>query len=193
MLVKTKHLYKILYELPKVPEKYLELDIQSNRENTVLQVPNYTIQNKGKEIQSPQIKGYWAIEELEKWRDDHIGYAGRKLMCREVLTETNSSFYLPHIDTTRQFTVLYNLIDSGGTLCFWQEEGEELYRTPEKGICTDYSKLTLVASVKIPPFTWYIINSQILHSVEGLSGPRKNIQFKVNKTDPIVDENLILL
>lgn len=196
MINKTKYLYKILYDLPKVPEKFLNINIESNRENTVVQVPHYDIHNRlDKQTQNPEIKGYWSIEELEKWRDNNIGYSGRKLMCREVLVKPKSNFYLPHVDNNRQFVVLYNLVDSGGELCFWQERNMELYRDPsiDRLVSTDYSKLTLIDSVKIPPFTWYIVNSQVLHSVENLTGPRKTIQFKVKATDPIVQDNLVLL
>jgi hypothetical protein len=192
MIVKTKHLYKILYDLPKVPEKFLNINIESTKENTVFQVPHYDIQNRpDNESKSSIVKGYWVIDELEKWKDDHIGYAGRKLMCREVIVEPQSSFYLPHVDLNRKFVALYNLIDSGGKLCFWHEDDMELYREPF--LCTNYNKLKLVDYVEIPPYTWYVVNSQVLHSVENLSGHRKNIQFKLKQTDPLVVENLIPL
>lgn len=195
MAVKTKHLYKLLPDLPKVPEKYQTMDLESDRDNDILQIPHFDILNRSdNQIVSPEIKGYYAIRELEDWRDQNIGYIGRRLMVREVLTEDNSSFYVPHIDATRQFTVLYNLIDSGGTLCFWQEEDKDLFREHyNDGLCTNYGKLKLIDSVEIPPFTWYVINSQVFHSVENLTSKRKNIQFKALPTDDIVTQNLILI
>lgn len=105
--------------------------------------------------------------------------------------ESNSGFMLfdevqlPHTDLTRDYVLLYNLNPGGknATLCFWQEEGKELYRermvTSERG-----QHLKLIDSITGPFNCWYLMNTRILHSVENVEGLRLNLQISFDKELP---------
>jgi hypothetical protein len=84
-----------------------------------------------------------------------------------------------HTDTTREFALTYN-ITTGGPDCrvvFWQEDNQPLVR--ERGI--QHLNFNTVRPVfDLPPGptdVWFLHNTTMLHSVEGLSQPR--IQFTV--------------
>jgi hypothetical protein len=87
--------------------------------------------------------------------------------------------------------MLYNVLDSGGEFVFWQEEGCPITRSfLERQVKKDYSKLKEICRFKPPVKTWYLINSQVIHSVENLTGKRINLQFNLEPTDKLVLENL---
>jgi hypothetical protein len=88
---------------------------------------------------------------------------------------------LPHTDTTRLYVLLYN-IEMGGndaTLSFWQEKGKSVKR--ERGLALARGEsLELLANIPGPYNHWYIMDTQVLHSVEGVSERRTNFQVSFN-------------
>jgi hypothetical protein len=88
---------------------------------------------------------------------------------------------LPHTDTTREFVLLYN-IETGGpdaTLSFWQEDGHPVLR--ERGLAVERSShLKLLDKIQGPHNCWYILNTQVIHSVENVTSRRTNFQVSFN-------------
>ncbi len=82
----------------------------------------------------------------------------------------------PHTDTTRDYTLIY-LVDLGGddvTTVFYQEQGQPLHRP--RHCHPHYDTLDILIEYKLKLRTWYLLDSRIIHSVEGINGVRKSIQ-----------------
>jgi hypothetical protein len=100
-----------------------------------------------------------------------------------------SSHNGPHIDSSREYALLY-VVDPGGenvSTAFYQESGKPIVRPKIKPLVSlykeyvnDYSLLTEIDRVVLPTHTWVILNANILHSVENLSGPRVTYQIALN-------------
>jgi hypothetical protein len=101
---------------------------------------------------------------------------------------------LPHTDVTRDYVLLYN-VSAGGpdsTLCFWQEEGEQLFR--DRMLAVERSpRLKLVDSTKGPFDCWYLMNTRVIHSVENVTSLRLNLQVSFDTALPAALINKYLL
>ncbi len=94
----------------------------------------------------------------------------------------DGSINLPHTDFTRDVTLIY-LFDTGGSdvkTNFWKFKDGDTYQangcTP-----TSYDDLELLDSVVLEPYLWTILESTVLHSVEGKTRPRISLQLGFNK------------
>jgi hypothetical protein len=89
---------------------------------------------------------------------------------------------LPHTDTTRKYVLLYN-IETGGddvSLSFWQEDGFDINR--DRGLAVQRGPhLKLLEKIPGPFNCWYLMNTQVLHSVEGMTKRRVNFQVSFNE------------
>lgn len=191
-VVATKFLYKVLPHLPHPPEELLNQDLASPKINHIPQIPNFEgfTRDDGKTV-SPEIKGWLAPDNIDKWVQENIGPTNRGLMYRKVMIEKDRDFYPPHIDVNRKFVMLYNIVDSGGEFCFWRQKGQDITRSMlTRAMCFDYNEMELIEKFTPPVRTWYIVNVQVLHSVENLTAIRENIQFNVEPWDPLCVDNL---
>jgi len=180
--------FKILPDLPHPPEWMIErIDMRYRPDMDLF---------------SPTDSEYVAIGKAEDWQDQTYNWikpmaSNQNLRYRfnaedeawikanivSEFREDNSGvmFFdheqLPHTDTTRKFVLLYN-IETGGpnaTLSFWQEAGHPVNR--ERGLAVDRGDhMTLLEQVTGPDCCWYILDTQVLHSVEGVTERRTNLQ-----------------
>jgi hypothetical protein len=83
----------------------------------------------------------------------------------------------PHTDTTRKYVLLYNLRVGGpdARLCFWRERGYPLQRDPMTRT-TRGDHLELLEEITGPADVWYLMRTDVIHSVEGRTAPRVNLQ-----------------
>lgn len=191
--VETPKYFHIFGDLPPIPDHLIN-DYMEDKEKRhhYPQIPVHTgfIRDDGK-TESPNIVAYPAIQKLNDWVYENISNTNRGLIVRTVNVTEERNFYPPHIDINRQFVMLYNVLDSGGEVVFWQEEGKEITRSfLERQIQKDYSKLKELCRFKTPVKQWYMMNTQVIHSVEGLQSKRINLQFNLQPTDKLVLENL---
>ena len=93
---------------------------------------------------------------------------------------------LPHTDTTRKFVLLYN-VETGGpdaSLVFWQEDRHPILR--ERGLAVDRgAHLKELERIPGPAGCWYLMNTQVLHSVENVSERRLNLQISFKENYPV--------
>jgi len=85
----------------------------------------------------------------------------------------------PHIDTTREWVLLY-LTATGGNdhyTAFYKEKNQPDLIRPYGYHVDDYNQLTEIARIKIPVSTWVILNARVLHSVENIANIRCNYQI----------------
>lgn len=191
-VVETEFLYKILPDLPQIPEHFFNQNLMTDRKNHIPQIPNFENfkREDGKTV-SPEIKGWLAPQDMEDWVNQNIGPTNRGLMYRKVMVDPEKNFYPPHVDVNRKFIMIYNIVDSGGDFSFWQQKKAPLFRSMlSRSMIFDYNDMDLISRFTIPPKTWYIVTTQVLHSVENLTGIRENIQFNCEPWDPLVVNNL---
>lgn len=141
---------------------------------------------------SAAIKTWWCSDAMQTWASNNImpwikeftnGQAqDTRMFYREVDVHNDVDFYLPHYDKNlRSRGLVYNIVDSGGDLVFWKHRDHELEeRTASDEVSVyDYSKLTEIERFKSPVETWYMLNARVYHSVENLTGIRKNFHMSV--------------
>jgi hypothetical protein len=181
--------FKVLPDLPHPPDWMIEgIDMRYRPE-----MDNF----------SPTSSEYLAIDEVDHWQSQQYHWIKPMASNKNIryrfnerdeqwmkeniaseFEEDNSGvmFFdyeqLPHTDTTRKYVLLYN-IETGGpdaTLSFWQENGHDIKRT--RGLAVDRGNhLTLLETITGPERCWYILDTQVLHSVEGVSERRTNLQL----------------
>ncbi len=185
--------YKLLPTLPKPPKELVEKIDMVYRPNI--------------NLFKPEDCGHLAINDVNDWKDQEYNWikpmaSNTNVRYRfneeytqwikeniiESFEENNSGvmFFdheqLPHTDTTRTYVLLYN-IETGGenaTLSFWQEQGQPVQRG--RGLAVDRdSSLSLLEQIKGPYDCWYILNTQVLHSVESVTSRRTNFQVSFNE------------
>jgi len=96
----------------------------------------------------------------------------------------------PHIDRTRNFTLMF-LIQTGGdhheTVFYKEKNTLDLVR-PKGYHVDDYDKLDQIKTIVLQKNAWNLINGRILHSIEYIIDGRISIQISMDELDP----NLIL-
>ena len=173
--------YTLLPDLPRPPQKFFDealLDSdQFPTETTLHEIRVRHCTRNGKTFLASKSVRIPLSDEFNAWIGKNIA---------EKFTDTgvnyrycNSDTGGIHTDTTREFALTYNII-TGGPRCrvvYWQEKDQSLER--ERGI-QHLNFDTVIPVFELPPGptdTWFLHNTTMLHSIEGLSEPR--IQFTV--------------
>lgn len=84
---------------------------------------------------------------------------------------------LPHIDRTRDWTLIY-FLDLGGSdvdTIFWQQQGHDVFR-PVETVIYSYDDLVELEKHRFQLNRWVLLNARCLHSMSEFSRPRKSIQ-----------------
>jgi hypothetical protein len=181
--------YRILNNLPDVPEIYIEQALEKkkhllgNKLNDNL--PNWYKDRKliinGKEESTTHQQTADVDNSFTKWCIDHIHPRG--FDCQVSMTDhTKGTHWGPHTDLTREFTLIY-LLESGGPgaeTVFYFEPGKLIRRTGFQEVCNDYDKLIVLERNKFPLYKWVIIDAMVLHGVENIQSPRISFQISAN-------------
>jgi hypothetical protein len=176
-------LYKFL-DLPNIPSDLIrDINLPSSLVLREMGGPSYQLSN-GIEVETYSSTHYAVSIKFEKWIKDYISNNYTDIGIRYTHSDNNKTTSIAHTDLTRNYTLLYNLNSAGGHIKIWQEHGYPIARTTPGYIVKDYSKLDLLEQVDTPNNQWYLLNSTVLHSVEGIVGTRINIQLGfANKKD----------
>ena len=180
--------FKVLHNLPHPPDWMIERIDMRYRPDMELFSPTDTEYVAIDEVTDWQAQDYNWIKPMasnknlryrfntedEQWINDNITSEFERANSGVMFFDHEQ---LPHTDTTRKYVLLYN-IETGGpnaTLSFWQELGHSINRT--RGLAVDRGEhLELLESITGPDRCWYLLNTQVLHSVEGVSERRTNLQ-----------------
>lgn len=121
------------------------------------------------------------------WAEDNITKNIIESSVRYTLPGTDSDHWGAHCDIQKVYKFFY-IIKDGGPDCvttWYQEQGKPLCRESETRDfehmvhCTDYARLTVIDSARLPVKQWIFFNTQILHGVENISEMRASIQISV--------------
>lgn len=180
--------------LPQVPEHFVQLALEKS---AAMDDPNDNMDrynssflsrklNKDGEVVGSRYQ--YAItlgEEWEQWVRENImtdyWATGVRVSAGQPGDTTHGAHVDAQFDPPHPTYKLYYLLDRGGedaTTSFYWENGESIerdspYGNPTK--CDDYSRLTLLESVKFPMKQWVLLNTSILHGVENITGSRINL------------------
>lgn len=185
--VPTRYFCKVLDHLPELPGDLLE-DSSIFGAERIWPGQSYFTKNKTNQ-QAPDIKTKSAIRSrLSDWVHSNISVDPTSIIVRSVEVNELKNFYPPHVDTNREFTLIYNLVDSGGSIVFWKFMNFPAFTDQlPRIVYNNYQALTEVYRMPTPVGKWYLINNTCIHSVEGMTGIRIGLQVSVSKDDPLVD------
>ena len=173
--------YKLLTDLPRPPQHFFDeamLDYDQFPADSPLHEVRirYSTRN-GKQFLASKAVRIPLGDEFNTWIRDNIAekFVDTGVNYRYCNSDTGGI----HTDTTREFALTYNVV-TGGPRCrvvYWQEEDQPLERS--RGIQhLNFDTVTPVFELPLGPTdTWFLHNTTMLHSIEGLETPR--IQFTV--------------
>jgi len=187
-------IYKILENLPPVPIKIDQ--VVKHLQDTKLDqtADNYTSKYhdikarellvNGKTFETAKSVRFELGALWENWVKTHIH---SEYLETGVNFTTKGQYHGAHLDSGRNYILIY-LIESGGNkvdTVFYQENGYpiERPRTKEYDPCHvhDYSNLTEIYRVEVPLRKWILLNTRILHGVEGIESTRIAYQIGFDK------------
>jgi len=134
-------------------------------------------ERNGEVIQDADYRRFPVESELAQWIMDNISstYTSAGISFHGAVTPQT---VCPHSDRKRTVGLLY-MIDTGGPevdTVFWQEVDQPLHREPATVPCS-YRDLTEVSRYRLTAGDWALIDTTVIHSVEGLQGLRKTLQI----------------
>jgi hypothetical protein len=136
--------------------------------------------NDGSRVQSRSQRGIMMPQIWDDWVKANITQKYIETSIR--VSEGNSTTHGAHCDFRRKWK-LYYLLSRGGdnaTTYFYRQKGHPIVRDEITDndtrliSVTDYSELEVIDSVQWPINQWVLLNTMILHGVEGITGLRSN-------------------
>jgi hypothetical protein len=198
-----KYTYKLLHDLPAVPEHFvqeaLELTVsQPNVQQKNTTLPSYYPEFKqrvlsvnGQTTQTAHNKRFILSEEFQEWVRTNISSE----FVEASVAITNSlrdglpvNIHGAHTDWSRNLVLMY-LLETGGDNCqtvFYQEKDRPIWREDVGCFVTDYDLLTEIDAITIPKGTWCVFDTTVLHGVLNLESDRIAVQVGLRGTDQTI-------
>lgn len=171
--------------LPPMPQELIGApDAYDNTQQLARQIDRIVTRG-GIKIINTTYDRYQVSQEIKDWVHTHIGTDYTDI----GVSIHGAGWATPHHDTSRNWTLIW-LLDQGGPevdTIFWREEGKPYYRPLVKEYPLTYDNLTEVCRHRGELNTWYLINSQVLHSIEPMiRGGRTALQIGFWDNSPTV-------
>jgi hypothetical protein len=118
----------------------------------------------------------YLTQQAYKWVLDNI--SSRAKDVRMSFTVPGLERAGPHVDSTRDYTLMYVLKNGGkdNETVFWKEKGVNELIRPYRYTVNDYDNVERIGSISLPLNTWILLNARVLHSVENINEGRISIQ-----------------
>lgn len=158
-------------DLAKIPKELLE---NGETDQELYRNRPWRVNKNGREYPSGHYQRCQLTQDLEQWIKRNITQDYRDAGMAHMYGEEHNA---PHTDSGREYTLIY-LTDLGGQCVktvFYREKGYDLIRPVHHR--PNYDDLEQVAEFQLELATWYLIDSRIIHSVEGIETDRKSIQI----------------
>jgi hypothetical protein len=183
--------------LPAVPDYFIQIAHQLVQEspsgdvdfaNDITNLDEYKnrqLIRNGSEISSRRQRGLKMPPDWDTWVRENIIREYIETGVR--ISEGHGTVHGAHCDFRRKWK-LYYLLDRGGTdaiTVFYQQRGFPIVREEitdqdtELITCNDYQELIVVDRVQWPLNQWVLLNTMILHGVEGITGTRTNFTVSI--------------
>jgi hypothetical protein len=186
-IVPTKYFCKVLEHLTPLPLE-LVTDVSVSRSKYTWPGRQIIIGDQPV-IFTPTIETRLVMQsDLAEWIRSNITVLPQSILFRRVEVDGTKNFYPPHVDTSREFTLIYNTEHSGGDIVYWRYKDLPAFTDQlTQVVFHNYRDLTEVYRMPTPVGKWYLLNNTCIHSVEGMTGIRAGIQVSFSKDDPLVD------
>ena len=172
--------YCKLLDLPKIPEHFVQEILTQEPGEVLRDYPGWVHTKEGGQVMSARNPFYYTSNELEQWLKENIAPEYNDVGVRYAHYEPGTTTAGVHTDQTRRYVLQYLIKTGNGQLKFWQEKGQPAVRdgryTPN-----NYDSLELLESFDLPEGVWVLLNTNILHSVEGLNSDRISVQVSLNQ------------
>ena len=182
--------YKMLDNLPKVPQQYVDYalgiisgvtDPYATHTNPNPEKQGRLLSKGGKLYKSRGNPRYSLEDQMSEWVTKNISPEWLTISVgnNSPSPGTNpeeSTIHGPHTDQSRAYALIY-LLEKGNEdqyTKFYQEPGQGVHRKRNVTIY-DMDSLIELDSVCAPLHTWLYLNASILHSVENVLGNRISI------------------
>lgn len=143
------------------------------------------VQRQGVTVQSRSQKSRDMGEDWNKWVSENIvdEFLETGLRVSEPVSDTHGA----HTDQLRKWK-LYYLLERGGddaVTCFYKEKGQPVVRdhSDEMIVCNNIDELEVIDQVQWPMRQWVLLNTMIVHGVEGIQGHRTNFTVSIKPRD----------
>lgn len=97
----------------------------------------------------------------------------------------------PHVDRTRDYTLMY-LLKTGGqdhSTVFYREKNQQVLIRERAYHVDDYDCVERIAHVQQTTGHWNLVQSRVLHSIENIQDGRVSIQISIDAIDDLVYTN----
>lgn len=189
-------------DLPPLPDSVVAAawaSLKHNKNNHAVKVNNwldrpgyaeYEYRNfiliDGSEVKTIKSHRYSISAEFDAWVQKYFDQDPAP--CGVALYDDHSSFFAPHVDISRDYTIMY-ILDTGGAkveTSWYRQHGHPLVRPDLKSvfdpdrITKNFDTLEEVDRICLPAKIWVCINSAIIHAVENVESTRVAIQISRN-------------
>lgn len=183
---------RILSKISSLGDDTVDALLKENK----LRLPSY-MDKRGKDytervLHHPLGDSVTAFTNTMFFEDDMTQWAQKNVIAnakdmRYTFTTPGRPRLGPHIDQTRNYTLLY-IVKTGGdgakTVFYKEKNHDSLIR--ENGYhVNDYNQLEEIISLVIPVGKWTLINARVLHSVENIVEGRRSFQIALDEMPPI--------
>lgn len=166
-----------LLQRTDLPDLVDYMSLQSHRVRSV--------QRKGTIVQSRSQKSRDMGEDWDTWVRENIvdDFIETGLRVSEPVSDTHGA----HTDPLRKWKLYYLLERGGGDAitCFYKEKGQPVVRdhSDEMIVCNNIDELEVIDQVQWPMRQWVLLNTMIVHGVEGIQGHRTNFTVSIKPRD----------
>ena len=144
-----------------------------------------SVQRQGMVVTSRAQKSRDMGEDWDDWVRENIvdDFIETGLRVSEPVSDTHGA----HTDPLRKWK-LYYLLERGGNdavTCFYKEKAQPVIRDLDDGmvVCNNMDELEVIDRVQWPMHQWVLLNTMIIHGVEGIQGYRYNFTVSIKPRD----------
>lgn len=141
----------------------------------------------GEIVDSINYERWDLTNELNSWIEEHICKGDNIGMQLSFPVIQGSHKHLPHTDSPPRRWVLNYMWETGGDNVrtqIYHERGQLLERQAMLAP-NNFDNLELIRSFVIQPYRWYLLNTRVIHGVEGILDFRKTISMGLSDENPL--------
>jgi hypothetical protein len=171
--------------LPPMPKEFIEApDVYDTNVQLAVQIDRICTK-KGIKFVNTTYDRYQVSDDIKNWVHEHVGTDYTDI----GISIHGAGWACPHHDTSRNWTLIW-LLNTGGPAVdtvHWREEGKPFIRPLVKEYPKTYDNLIEICRHRMPVGQWYLINAQVLHSIENMiDGGRTAIQIGFWDNSPTI-------
>ena len=175
----------IFPNLPPIPWELLEAEDAYDKSKIIVGQIDRVCTRNDVEIVNTSYSRYNVSDAIKNWVHEHVGTDYTDI----GVSVHGKGVACPHADKSRNWTLIW-LLNTGGPevdTIHWRENGQPYYRTVDQPYPTSYDNLTEVCRHRLPRGQWYLVNAQVLHSIEPMpDGSRTALQIGFWDNSPTI-------